>query len=191
MRFVSEEVLDTPVGGVNLVPGFLRDQLHAEETLLVFLRHFGCMFCRETVADLSAVHASVPRYPRVLFVFQGSPLEGRAFLRRYWREARAIADPERRLYTAFGLERGSLIQTLGPAVWRAKRRAEGKGHQNGPRVGDIWMMPGVFLVSKETVVWEHHYRHAADHPDFGRIPGIAERARREARDGPVAPLRSA
>ncbi len=159
--------------GVNLSPGTLADQLGDGDTLLVFLRHFGCMFCRETVSDLRAASESVPGYPEVLFVFQGSPTEGRAFMRRYWPQARAIADPERRLYGAFGLERGSLVQTLGPAVWRARRRAAAKGHENGPAMGDIWMMPGVFLVREQSVAWTHRYRNAADHPEFARIPALA------------------
>lgn len=33
--------LDTPVDGLNLRPGTLRDQLGPAPTLLVFLRHFG------------------------------------------------------------------------------------------------------------------------------------------------------
>lgn len=41
MQHIHSEILDTPVHGLNLQPGTLRDQLGAEQTLLVFLRHFG------------------------------------------------------------------------------------------------------------------------------------------------------
>ena len=82
MERIAPELLDRYVGGVNLMPGLLRDQLGERPTLLVFLRHFGCTFCRETVADLREA-ASEPGYPPVLFFFQGSVTEGRAFLRRY------------------------------------------------------------------------------------------------------------
>jgi len=170
---LPESVLGWPVGGVNLVPGTLRDQLSEGDTLLVFLRHFGCVFCRETVADLRAVAEADPEYPKVLFFFQGPPTEGRAFLRRYWPEAHAVADPGQRLYAAFGVERGSVVQMFGPAVWRGRWRAAGKGHANGMPAGDVWRMPGVFLVRGERVVWSHRYRHAADHPDFASIPGLA------------------
>ena len=86
---------------------------------------------------------------------------------------RAVADPERRIYAAFGVDRGNVLQMFGPAVWKAKRRAEAKGHGNGERVGDIWMMPGTFLVRGDRVIWAHRHRHAADHPDFARIPELA------------------
>jgi hypothetical protein len=41
MQPIAREVLETPVEGVNLVAGTLRDQLGEGDTLLVFLRHFG------------------------------------------------------------------------------------------------------------------------------------------------------
>lgn len=185
LRRVPVEALRTPVGGVNLAPGTLADQLAAHrgpagETLLVFLRHFGCIFCRETVAELRAAAEKDPAYPPVLFFFQGTPTEGRAFLRRYWREARAVADPERQLYAAFGVTRGSVLQLFGPGVWRAASRAREKGHEQGPAQGNVLMMPGVFLVRGADVVWTHRYRHAGDHPDFARIPERAAAARPEA-----------
>ena len=48
---IPETLLTRTVVGVNLSPGRLADQLGSGMTLLVFLRHFGCMFCRETLAD--------------------------------------------------------------------------------------------------------------------------------------------
>lgn len=171
MERIPKAVLDRFVGGVNLMPGSLRDQLGERTTLLVFLRHFGCTFCRETIADLREA-AQSPAYPPVLFFFQGTPTEGRAFLRRYWPEVRAIADPELFFYEAFGVGRGSLLQMFGPGVAVAGWRARRKGHENGERSGDIYRMPGAFLVQGERVLWQHHYRHAGDTPDFAQIPAL-------------------
>ena len=173
---IPEEVLAAPVNGANLVPGSLRDQLGSGDTLLVFLRHFGCMFCRETLADMRAISEKDARFPEPLFFFQGSATEGRAFLRRYWPQLRAISDPEGEFYRGFGIRRGGPLKMLGPAVWAAKSRAEAKGHRNGPRSGDIWRMPGLFLARGSRIVWAHEYRHAADHPDYERICEIAAAA---------------
>jgi len=164
------------VTGVGLVPGTLRDQLSDEVSLLVFLRHFGCIFCRETVADLREATAARADYPSVLFFFQGSTTEGRAFLRRYWPEARAVADPDLHFYELFGIRQASLLEALGPSVLAARSRARAKGHENGPRSGDIWRMPGVFAVRGEQILWAYHPRHAADHPDFARIPELIDAA---------------
>jgi len=166
------EVLDASVSGVGLAPGRLRDQLGEGTTLLVFLRHFGCIFCRETVADLRSAAEADRDYPDVLFFFQGSAVEGRAFLRRYWPGARAVADLDLELYEGMGIRRASLLEALGPPVLLARNRARRKGHSNGERSGDIWRMPGIFAVSGDRVLWSHRPRHAADHPDFQRIPEL-------------------
>ena len=174
---IPDAVLESPVTGVGLVPGTLADQLGEGLSLLVFLRHFGCIFCRETVGDLRAAVAADPSYPRVLFFYQGSPTEGRAFLRRDWPEARAVADPEQEFYERFGVRRASFLEGLGPAVLRSRARARAKGHENGRRSGDVWRMPGIFAVEAERVVWAHQPRHAADHPDFASLPVTISAAR--------------
>lgn len=170
---IPDTVLEAPVSGVNLVPGRLRDQLGPAPTLLVFLRHLGCVFCRETVADLRAIAERDPGFPPVLFFTQSTSTELRAFLRRDWPGARAVADPEREFYAAFGVERMSPLGLLRPGLWQAERRARRKGHASGERVGDIWRMPGVFLVAGDRVLWSHEFRHAGDHPDWDRIPALA------------------
>ncbi len=108
-------------------------------------------------------------YPSILFFHQGSLADGQAFFGTYWPEARAVADPERRFYSAFGLSRGGIREMFGPGVWAAGLRAMLKGNMGGAPVGDPWAMPGLFLVRENAVLWEHRYRHAGDHPDFSRI----------------------
>jgi hypothetical protein len=170
---IPRALLQRSVTGLNLAPGTLGDQLDEGLTLLVFLRHFGCMFCRETLADMRAVSEKDERFPLPLFFFQGSATEGRAFLRRAWPDLRAIADPVAEIYEAFGIGRGGLVKMFGPAVWSAKTCAQAKGHENGPRSGDIWRMPGVYLARGSEILWAHEYRHAADHPDYELICKLA------------------
>jgi hypothetical protein len=174
MKHVPKASLDRVVSGVNLMPGSLRDQLGSEPTLLVFLRYFGCIFCREMVADVRAAAESSPDYPSVLFFYQGTPTEGRAFLRRYWPAARAVADDDHSFYEDFGVERGRLLEVLGPRALLSTRRAKAKGHEFGERTGDAWRMPGLFLVRGEDVLWQHEFSHQADHPVFEDIPQLAQ-----------------
>lgn len=171
LRRIPADVLDEPVAGVSLMPGTLRDQLGDATTLLVFLRHFGCVFCRETVAELRRASESGD-FPPTLFFFQGTPTEGRAFLRRDWPTVRAVADPALRFYEAFGVERMGWLDMLRPGLWSAERRARAKGFEQGDRSGDIWRLPGVFLVRGDAILWAHEFRHAGDLPDFGAVPGL-------------------
>ncbi len=174
MDRIPDGVLARFVRGVNLMPGTLRDQLGGEPTLLVFLRHFGCPFCKETIAGLREAKEGSETYPPVLFFYQGSPTEGRAFLRRYWPGARAIADPEASFYDAFGVGRGGIMQMFHPAVVPALARAGAKGFLGGEGSGgDPRRMPGLFLARGTEILWSHRARHQADHPDFARIPALA------------------
>jgi hypothetical protein len=166
---LADEVLDQPITGVNLMPGRLRDQLEGGRHLLVFLRHFGCIFCRETIADLRQAAEADPEFPSVLFFTQGTSIEGRAFLRRYWPRARAVSDPNLGFYEAFEVRRAGWIEALGPKVFAARSRAVAKGHENGPRSGDVWRMPGIFLVEDARILWRFEPEHAADHPDFATL----------------------
>ena len=122
------------------------------------------------LGDLREATRSNPSFPPVLFFFQGSSTEGRAFLRRDWPDARAVADPELEFYDLFGVRRASFLQALGPSVLVAQGRARAKGYENGPRSGDIWRMPGLFAVHDDQIIWSHQSRHAADHPVFSEIP---------------------
>jgi hypothetical protein len=166
---IPAETLEASFAGVNISPGSLGDQLGDRPTLIVFLRFFGCIFCRETVADIREASESQPDYPAVLFVNQASPTECRAFVRRYWPDARVISDPNLEVYDEFGIGRASFLKALGPSVFRAYARARAKGHVQGAPAGDIWRLPGVIVADQARIVWSYTPSHAADHPDFASI----------------------
>jgi hypothetical protein len=166
---ISPDILASPVEGLNLQGSTLADQIGDRPSLLVFLRHFGCMFCREMVRDLRSL-AAQPGYPPVILFFQGTPEEGKTFFDEYYPEARAIADLPKKFYTALGLRRASLGQMFGIQVWTCSFRAMSKGNFVGKAVGDPWIMPGVFLVHGNEILWSHQFEHQADHPDWNAIP---------------------
>lgn len=166
---IADETLDASVTGVNLVPGSFRDQLGDAPVLLVFLRFFGCIFCRETVSDLRDLSEQQPDFPKVIFVSEAAKIEVQAFLRRYWPTAATISDTDRTMYEAFGVGK-SLLKTFSPGVFKATRRALEKGHERGAADGNIFRMPGVFLVQDDVILWSHDFRHAGELPDFAHLP---------------------
>lgn len=173
MEQLSPELLDLSLEGINLKGGTLRDELDAP-TLIVFLRHFGCIFCREQITDLRNITANDPTYPPVLFVYQGSVEQGHEFFGKLWADARAVADMPKRLYDGFGVARGGMKEMFGPDVWACGVKAfVQKGHFIGWKVGDPWTMPTSFLVDGERVLWMYEGEHAGDHPDFANIPQLA------------------
>jgi hypothetical protein len=131
------------------------------------------MFCREMVAELRQVAANDPKFPEILIIAQGSVDQSRAFFAERWPEARAVADPRRRFYNAFGIGKGSLTQLASPGVLMAGARAIAKGNIQGQTIGDAAQMPGLILVQDNCIVWQHRFRHAGDHPDWGQVGKLA------------------
>src|ERR1700729_3230599 len=95
---LDSSVLDVAVQGRNLRPGSLRDQLGARPTLLVFLRHLGCLFCREWLVGLHKSTESDPTFPKALYFHTGTVAQGDAFFSAYAPGVRAVSDPDQRFY---------------------------------------------------------------------------------------------
>jgi hypothetical protein len=136
------------------------------------------------VADLRLAAGVSADFPRVVFVHMGTVEEGDAFFERYHPRACAVADPERRLFDAFEVERGRLGQLLGPRVLARGAAALARGHGVGKPVGDVKRMPALFLVHDGAVAWRQVFRHAGDKPDLeglrAAVRALPANARKEA-----------
>lgn len=139
--------------------------------LLVLLRHSGCIFCREAIADLAA---ALPRIEtaglRLVIGHQGSDDDIRPLLTRQGIDrVERISDPEKRLYRSLDLPRGTLSQLFGPTVWAAGWRALRAGHGIGPLVGDGFQMHGAFVIRDGRIVAARRCETAAERPDYAGL----------------------
>lgn len=174
---IEATLLDHPVEGRHLAPGTLADQLGDRPTLLIFLRHLGCIFCRECIGDVRKAAAADPSFPPTLFIHMGGVADGDTFFEAHYPEARAIADPGMRLSDGLEVPRGTIGQFLGPEVWACGMKATLKGHGIGKPVGDVRKMPAFVAVDRSgRVTWRYVPRHAADHPDFARVADLVNSA---------------
>jgi len=150
----------------------LEDHSMDSPILLVFLRHLGCTFCRETLSDIQAKKDSLrSKGIQPVFVHMSSDQEAEVILGNYGlADAPRISDPERNLYRAFGLQRGKVLQVLGPKVWlRGFLSAIIEGHGFGKVRGDAFQLPGVFLIHKGQILKDFRHKTAADRPDYSRF----------------------
>jgi peroxiredoxin len=138
------------------------------KTLLVFLRHFGCTFCREAVADLAQNRAAIAAAgAQLAFVHLGTEERAARFFPYYrLQDVPRFADLDGRLYEAFGLVRAPFRQFLN---WESISRMLDQwryGNFGGLPSGDIQRMPGVFLVQDGRI--EKFFRHklVSDRPDY-------------------------
>ena len=169
MPEIPKEVLDSKIEGLNLDADNLEGLIKNKRVLFVFLRHLGCVFCPEIVRDLREIAASNSNYPEIVFFFQGSVEQGKSFFKKIWPEAKAIADLPKKFYSAFKLKRGTISQLFGHKVWMRGTEAMLKGNFVGLPVGDLWTMPGMFLVENNNIVWQHEFEHIGDHPDLSNL----------------------
>lgn len=178
----------------------LRDASAERPLFLVFLRHFGCTFCREALADLRAARERIEAAgARLVLVHMSDDEKGHALLARHGLgDVSSLGDPERVLYRAFGLSAGGPRQLLGWGVLkRAWRAAVLEGHGVGVVEGDCFQMPGAFVVADGEVLRSYVHRTAADRPDYvalieGLQPADEARAGRSGRaaEQPGRPLTS-
>lgn len=189
MLYMAFKVRSAPQGGGSLdaLPGDVEQvsrrmmvsngknlwELGLEKRLLlIFVRHAGCTFCRETLGELKA------QLPNLLaqkitpvVVHLGAPDDGAKMLERAGlQDTLLVSNPEADLYRAYDLKRGQLSQLLGPQVWwRGFRSAILKGHGTGSLVGDGFQLGGAFLVEKGRIIKSFPAKNAADPVPFSCV----------------------
>jgi peroxiredoxin len=134
-------------------------------TMVVFLRHAGCTFCRETLSDMRQIRQDLEQLGiQTAIVHMGRPLDGTTMLAKYDLDhMHHFSDPGCRLYRAFGLERGNWSQLFSWAVLKRGLWAGLKeGHGMGKLAGDSFQLPGVFFLSEGRVILSHPTASAAE-----------------------------
>jgi hypothetical protein len=165
--------LDAALDGLRDEQGrSLRLLTQDRQVLVVLLRHSGCTFCKQMLADLAKQQDDIQRAGVGLAVVGMTATSDRlsAIGRRHGLTAASwIADPDRVLYRALELERGTFLQLFGPRVWVAGLRAALRGHGIGRLEGDGFQMPGAFVIHRGRVVRSYRHATAADRPNFAEL----------------------
>ncbi len=138
--------------------------------LLVFLRHLGCVFCREAMKDISRLRRIIERKGVRICLVHMSPVDE---AERYFTEFGLdgidhISDPGTIYYKAFGLVRGNFNQIFGLQVWlrTAEIAFEDRQLLSTKKLGDGFQMPGVFLLEAGEIKGSFIHRKASDRPDY-------------------------
>jgi peroxiredoxin len=147
--------------------------------LVVFLRHFNCIYCRESLAELRRVRALIEAEGvRIATVHMGTESQATTLLDLFdLSDVERFSDPERRLYTAFGLERTTLGRLVGPASWLGMARAGLRscflpGKKLEGIIGDVLQMPGVFLLRDGRIVGDFKPTRVDKRPDYLELAAL-------------------
>lgn len=161
--------------------------------VLAFTRHFGCTQCKEMLDELVEGKEKIAQAGLALAVItQGTPEAVSLFAEEFAPGLLLLADPERKAYEAYGLERGNLFQTfLNPKVWTAISRSRKKGYQVEPAPAgqDAMQMSGTFIITRDgRIALPYYYDHIADHPPLELLlSGVLSTTWDQPFDGPVGP----
>jgi peroxiredoxin len=137
--------------------------------LVVFLRHSGCTFCREALADLQQQRAEIEATGCGIVIVHLASDEkaGEMFARYALEDVPRISDPQCRLYRQFGLKHGTLAQLLCLKVWlRGAIAALVTGHGFGAVQGNGFQMPGAFLIESGKFISGFEHACPADRMNF-------------------------
>ena len=140
--------------------------------MVVFLRHFGCTFCREAMTDLARRRREIEAAGvRIVVVHMSDDDRAFEILTQYeLQSVDRVADADCELYRAFGLGRGAWRQLFGlEVILRGIGAALFQGHWIGPLEGDGFRMPGVFLIRDSRITGAFRHETSASRPDYLRM----------------------
>lgn len=140
-----------------------------QDLLVVCLRHSGCTYCREALADLAQQRAAIREAGvRPIVVHMGTVDQGIQMLRRYGCDGLDhVSDPERRVYRALQLHLATLSELFGlRTFWRALIGGVVFRYGFGPFVGNGLQMPGAFIIRDSKVIKAFRHQLPSDRPDY-------------------------
>jgi hypothetical protein len=169
------DVMTTVLASIHTESGAnLLDLTQASPVLLVFLRHFGCSFCRKTISDIAELRPQLEqRGVRPVFVHLGTSEIARAHFDYYGiGEVERVNDPSAAIYRhpVFALgQKNPFGQALNPAVWIGWLKGPLFKHGIGMIQGDGHQMPGIFFLDGPRIARRFLYRTIADEPDYLKL----------------------
>ena len=147
----------------------LHDLSMRKPIMLVFLRHFGCVFCREAIYDLSKKKEDLEsRNIEIIFVHMTTPEIAEKYFSDFnLNSFKHISDESCELYAQFGLVKGNFSQLFGFNNWVRGFEAREKGiNWTMERIGDSLQMPGIFLIINGQLRNSYIHKSVSDKPDY-------------------------
>ena len=141
--------------------------------LLIFLRHFGCSFCRDTLLRIAELRKGIENKDiKIVLVNMYENETAEDILAEYHLEdIDYVADEESLLYKTFKLRRATLSQFISLKVFIniLKSLFKKKVHITAGESADTFQMPGIFLIKNGNIIQQYNYTNIADTPPILEI----------------------
>jgi peroxiredoxin len=154
---------------ISLPPGSpLAELVNRSPTLVVFLRHFGCTFCRQTMAEVSAHRPQIESSGVLIaFIHPESAQAAQPWFDKFGlSDVLQVSDPSLKLYVAFGLGNMRMSALLSPSTLvhgASSALTYGFGYQPP---GLLRQLGGVFLVHRNQLLASFRHHSSDDRPDY-------------------------
>lgn len=154
----------------------LADLWKDRPAVLLFVRHFGCLLCREHTARVQARLAEIHAAGAEVYVIgNGAPTFIEGFREATGWTGAVYTDPSLEVYKAAGLRRG-VFTVIHPRAAIAALGALRGGFKQGATQGDQLQQGGVVVVAPSgEVVWAHVSEYAGDNADPDAIVAALRR----------------
>ena len=148
-------------------------------TMLNFLRHFGCTFCRQSLARLEVRHADLEAVGiQVINIAMGNPTHLERYRERLAPHLHFLARKDDSAHRTYGLKEGNLAQLASFNVATSAIGEFARGNIGGVPSGNVRMMPGMFIVDNGgKITYTYYSKDIADHPTVDQLLTAAKQVR--------------
>ena len=150
----------------------LADLSREKPVLLVFLRHFGCIFCRQALTDVAKRKSDIDKKNiELVFVHMAKNKVAEQYFEEYGLiNVKHVSSPDCKVYNDFGLGRGNLRQLFGLKTWIRGYEAKKEGIKASlTQIGDSLQMPGIFIINNGQIIDSYIHKVASDRPDYDKL----------------------
>ncbi|MFA7296635.1 MAG: peroxiredoxin-like family protein [Dehalococcoidia bacterium] len=182
MSAAPRALLDATVLDVDGAPVRLASTWAERPVVLVLLRHFGCLFCKEQAAEMSAIGDAIAGLGAgLVFVGSGSAQYAKWFQEDYAPRWPVYSDAELVTYRALEARRGFVSSVNPRTIWLGAR-AILRGFRQGGTQGDQLQQGAVCIVTPNgSMPYLHISEVAGDHPRPAEVLAVLGSLRTAAR----------
>ena len=145
---------------------------HEGLVMLIFLRHFGCVFCREALKEVKKERSNwEEKGIKVVLIYPADKASGHKYLSQFdLLDIQSISDPSCIIYEEFGLGKGSMSQLFGLKTFFRGFETTVKGILPVlQQVGDGFQMPGIFIIHEGEIRDSYIHKSASDKPNYAEL----------------------
>jgi peroxiredoxin len=178
---------DVVLNDVDGHPVRLGDLWSERPAVLVFVRHFGCVFCRQMAVDIHRHRDQFEEADVELAVIgHGSPAHAADFRKLQNVDLRLLVDPDRKVYELAGAKVATLNELIGPrqilrglraTVMSRLKQGSIAVHQ-GKILGHAAQLGGVLIIAPDgSVRYAHLSEESGDNPPAREVLAAARAIR--------------